>query len=124
MNRDFLWYMDCDRIEIKIVQFEWNNDRNLTVGVQERVLILPEEIKAKRADYSNDSLRRQLAQNLMQQLWQDGYAAPDNIDTLKNAQISQVSNFYHNQILVFHWVGTRRVIINTEDRGVVYLEWE
>ena len=59
----------------------------------------------------------------MQQLWKDGYAAPDNIDTLKNAQIAQVSNSYHNQIVVFddyEELETYRVIINTEENGVVY----
>ena len=51
----------------------------------------------------------------MQQLWKDGYAAPDNINTLTNAQIAQVSNSYHNQIVMFEWKATKRVIINTED---------
>ena len=61
----------------------------------------------------------------MQQLWKDGYAAPDNIDTLKNAQISQVSNSYHNQILVVQGgLGSKRVFINTKEKGVVYLEWD
>ena len=65
-----------------------------------------------------------MAQNLMQQLWKDGYAAPDNIDTLKNAQISQVSNSFHNQIVMKKRNATKRVIINTEEKGVVYLEWD
>ena len=93
----------------------WNGNDDFTESVEERVLILPEEFKVKRADYSNDSLRRQLAQNLMQQLWKDGYAAPDNIDTLINSQISPISNFYNYQILVFELRNTKKVIINTED---------
>ena len=65
-----------------------------------------------------------MAKNLMQQLWKDKYATPDNIDTIANSQISKVSNFYHNQIVTFEFarMKIKRVFINTENKGVIYLE--
>ena len=41
-------------------------------------------------------MREKLAQNLMNEIWPDNYASPENIDRLKNSKISQVENLYNN----------------------------
>ena len=104
--------------EIRIIDFDWNEEEQFTEGVKERLLKLPKEVEVKREAYHSESMRRQLAQNLMQQLWQDNqYASPDNVDILMNASISSVANLYAYQIVV---IKDRNVFLNTVDQGVIY----
>ena len=96
LNERDLWLFKHESNQIRIVSFEWNEENCQTESVQERQLKLPDEVVVECDNYLNENLREKLAQNLVEALWKEDYAAASNIDTLMNSHLSQVLNLYHN----------------------------
>ena len=62
-------------------------------------------------------MRKELAGNLLSQLYSEDYASPEYIETLENASISQVYNDYFKQIIV----SLQDIIaVNTENHSVLF----
>ena len=71
----------------------------------------------KKEIYRSEAVRKELAGNLLSQLYSEDYASPEYIETLENASISQVYNDYFKQIIV----SLQDIIaVNTENHSVLF----
>ena len=113
--------MDPATKRIRMIFFVWSDEEKSTEKVEERVLILPNEIEVKKEKYKSKEVRRKLAENLMAKLFSKDYASPKHIDTLANSRISQVSNYYFKQIIVKM---DSILVVNTVEHGVIYFDLE
>ena len=76
--------------QFRMISFDWNHDEKITQAVRDQLLILPEGYAIKRELYSNEALREKMAQIVMEEIWPEQYASPENIDRLKDSRFSQV----------------------------------
>ena len=82
--------MEHETNQLRIISFDWDHEEQITRGFRDQLFTLPEGFEIKIAPYSNEEVRERMAQNLMEQIWSDHYASPENIDRLKNSKLSQV----------------------------------
>ena len=94
LNERDLWLFKPETKQIKIVSFNWNEENSQTEDVQVRLLKLPNEITVERDGYLDETLRRKLAESLVESLWRENYVDPSNVDTLMNSYLSEVLNLY------------------------------
>ena len=85
--------MDPETKRIRMRIFEWNGEQK-TTNVRVREVVLPPEIEVKKEIYKREEVRNKLAENIMSELFSEGYSTPEHIDSLVNSNISQVSTDY------------------------------